>query len=84
MVEERDSLQRKLEDNQMELAKLQVSEPSPFMNTHAKLHPLLLFILRNFHEKYVQVVEERDSLQRKLEDNQMELAKLQVSEPASS
>ena len=32
-------------------------------------------------EKYVQVVEERDSFQRKLEDNQMELAKLQVSEP---
>ena len=35
-------------------------------------------------EKYVQVVEERDSLQRKLEDNQMELAKLQVSEPSPS
>ena len=41
-------------------------------------------IIRSNKEKYVQVVEERDTLQRKLEDNQMELAKLQVSEPSPS
>ena len=41
-------------------------------------------IIRSNKEKYVQVVEERDTLQRKLEDNQMELAKLQVFEPSPS
>ena len=35
-------------------------------------------------EKYVQVVEEMVSLQRKVEDNQIELGKLQISEPSSS